>query len=201
MQLDPITYDPAFNDEQFQNHLPDYLKIALTMFLKNPSVDLQAVNNLGAFVYRINPDCPVYIAPLSYQSGSSIGAGWIDFSVDDTARERPILPLFVKPLVRMFSITSSYYNIRLFYVLFWAPLTYLILLILTSIGFLILKKHWDFLVVLSPALFQSLSMVFLAPVQHTRYQYGLIVISIYSIALFLWAYYDSKRVSSQKGDQ
>ena len=197
----PITYDPAFNDEQFQNYLPDYLKIALTLFLKNPLVDLQAVNNLGAFVYRINPNCPVYISPLSYQSGSSIGAGWIDFYVDEIARERPILPVLVKPLARLYSITSSYYNIRLFYVLFWAPQTYLILLILTSIGFLILQKRWGFLVILSPALFQSLSMVILAPVQHTRYQYGLIVISIYSIALFLWAYYDSKKASTAKGDE
>jgi hypothetical protein len=197
----PITYDPAFKDEHFQNQLPEYLKIALTLFLKDPLVDLQAVNNLGAFVYRINPDCPVYISPLSYQSGSSIGAGWIDFYVDDIAREKPILPVFVKPLARLFSITTSYYNIRLFYVLFWAPLTYLILLILTSIGFLILQKRWDFLAILSPALFQSLSMVFLAPVQHTRYQYGLIVISIYSVALFLWAYYDSKKASTQKEDE
>ncbi len=51
------------------------------------------------------------------------------------------------------------------------------------------------------ALFQSLSMAFLAPVQHTRYQYGLIVISIYSIALFLWAYYNLKKSSTPKGDE
>jgi hypothetical protein len=197
----PITYHPGFNDQQFQEHAADYFRLAFDLFLKNPRVDLQAVNNLGAFVFRINPDCPVKISALRFQPTGAVGATWIDFAADEITIEKPVLPSLVMPLTWLYSRTASYNDIRVFYVLFWSPVTYLVLLLLAAASFFFYQRRWDFLVFLAPAVFQSLSMALLAPVQHTRYQYGLIVISIYMIALFLWAFYNSKRGSAPKGDE
>jgi hypothetical protein len=189
----PITYHPGFNDQQFQDHTADYFLLAFHLFMINPGVDLQAVFNLGAFVYRVNPECQVYISSLYYQPTSAVGAAWIDFAVDDVTNEKSLLPSLVKPLAWLVSRTSSLNDLRVFYVLFWSPVIYLLLFLLTATGFFFYQRRWDFLVFIAPATFQSLSMALLAPVQHTRYQYGLIVISIYMVALFLWAFYDSKK--------
>lgn len=175
----------------------ELLFAAIKLFAANPENDLRAFSNLGAFVFRVNPNCNIYISPLYHQPEAENGANWIDYVDDESTVEAPALPGFSKPIARFYEMTTKLEAIRVLHVLFWQPAAYLFLFLFSSFGFHIFQKRWDFLVFLSPALFQTVISIFLSPAQQTRYQYGLIVISIYSMALFLWAYYDSKRAEKQ----
>ena len=173
---------------------------AIKQFVANPEVDIRAFSNLGAFVLRVNPNCNIYISPLYYHPNAVIGANWIDYYDGENTVETPVLPWFSKPIARFYQMTSKLEGIRVLHLLFWQPATYLLLFLVSSIGFYLSQKRWDFLVFISPAMIQTVISIFLSPAQQTRYQYGLIVISIYSVALFLWAYYDGKRAEKPLED-
>ena len=174
---------------------------AIKLFLSNPENDLRAFSNLGAFVFRVNPNCNIYIGPFYYRPEAEYGANWIDYFNGENTTEAPVLPWFSKPIAKFYQMTSKLEGIKILHLLFWQPATYLYLFLFTSIGFYIFQKRWDFLIFISPAMLQTVISVFLSPAQQTRYQYGLIIISIYSVALFLWAYYDSKRIDDPLEDE
>lgn len=197
----PIQTNPNLNEEVFKNKGLEIILAALKLLISNPGPDLQAFINLGTFVFRVNPGCDIYISPLYYHPEGKFGAGWVDFYNGQPTTESPVFPWFTRPITKFYKMTSNFDGISIFYMLFWQPVTYLILLIITSTGFLILQKRWEFAFILFPVILQTIMLIFLSPAQQTRYQYGLIVISIYSIALFLWTYYDSKKGFTLKGDE
>lgn len=197
----PLQQNPKLNETFLEQDKGKFVQIALAQARQNPLPNLIALDNLGAFVYRINPNCSIYISPLAYHPASAPGAGWIDFAADGRTVESSLLPALVRPIAKFYDQTATYDAIRVFYILFWQPVVYLVLFILAITGFFFFQKRWDALIITAPPVFQSLTLALLSQAEQTRYQYGLIVISIYSIALFLWAYYDSKKVSKPKGDE
>ena len=195
---DPCSVMPLYeklegNEATLQNSRLEFLRIAWEQMRRNPLPNLRALDNLGAFLYRVNPGCSLYLSPLTYQPASTSGASWIDFAVDESTAENSLLPAFVRPIAKFFDQTNSIHRIRVLFVLFWQPVTALVLYLLAMAGFFRLQKRWAGLVIVSPPVFQTLVLLLMTPAQQTRFQYGLIVVSIYSVALYLWAYYTDKR--------
>jgi hypothetical protein len=204
--FDPCSVMPLYqnlegNEASLETSRADYLRIAWDQLRANPLPNLKALDSLGAFVYRLNPGCSLYLSPLTYQPSSASGASWTDFDVDNKTGEAPLLPAFVRPIARFYDQSNSYDDIRVLYVLFWQPVVYLVLFILAMAGFFYLQRRRDGLIIIAPAVFQTLVIFFMSPAQQTRFQYGLILISIYSVALFLWAYYDAKRAEKPLEDK
>ncbi len=204
-EFDPCSVMPLYqnlegNEAALKASQADYLRIAWEQLRANPLPNLQALDNLGAFVYRLNPTCSLYLTPLTHQPASAAGASWIDFDVDNKTVENPLLPAFVRPIAKFYDRSNSFEDIRVLYVLSWQPVVYLVLFLLAMAGFFHLQRRRDALIIIAPAVFQTLVIILMTPAQQTRFQYGLILISIYSLALFLWAYYNSKRAEKQLVD-
>jgi hypothetical protein len=185
--IDPIMWNDQLNSELISNDPIKYLGLTFQLFLKDPAPDLESISNTGALVFAMNPKCKTYITPLVYKPTANPAASWIDFTVDGVEGENSKLPQLIDPLTKFYDQTYSYDTLSLFNILFWRPAVYLIIIFLVFFAILWMERRWKMLIIVCPALIQSVVLLLVNVAQDLRYQYGVYLISEFFIGLFFFA--------------
>lgn len=199
---DSIIWNSSLNTRPIQENPLEYAGLVLRLFLQDPLPDLRATLNLGSLVYNIAPSCRTYITPLMYKPDGSPGATWIDYQVEGVGAESSRLSALVEPRAKFYNQTFSFNSLKLFNVLFWRSAVYIIVIVLVLIPIVLMEKKWKALLILSPALIQSIVLMAINVSQEARYQYGVYLISEYFIGLLafiLWKYSNQRSIST--GDE
>jgi hypothetical protein len=194
----PCTAEPIISLQElrmdaFSQHPAVYWQMALDFFLRRPWVDLRVALDSGELVYRLVPDCRLYITPLFYKPDQRLGASWIDYASAGVV-EKPLLPAaWVRTIAKYYDKTFTFDSLAALYVLFWCPAAALYLLTASIIGAAWLSKSWQLLLVGVPAWIQSAVMMLAILAEQTRYQYSVYLAALYALAFLLYA------LSARKG--
>ena len=153
------------------------LKIALRLFLKDPSVDLRHMACAGQLVWRVGSSCPDLITnglfPLSDSEDpvESYKVYYLSFEADSRL---PWLIRYANPYLQVFS-TGFLHEI------IFSPAIYLYVTIFCSTLLAVRKRRWTFMLFLAPALIQSIVLFLINVAPAIRYQYGVVLVGLLSI--------------------
>jgi hypothetical protein len=154
-------------------------RIALDLFLKNPSVDLRHNICASQLVWSLNSTCPdLILTSLKPYPDPSDPATFNRFNPNDMGfkadSKLPSLLLYAYSCLQVFS-NGFLHRIN------YTSAIYLYLAIGCTILCAIRKKSWRFFLFLAPILIQSITLFLINASQTYRYQYGVILVGLFCV--------------------
>jgi hypothetical protein len=150
-------------------------RVAFDLFRKDPFVDLKHMTCAGQLVWNLYSTCPdrsrISIENSKiYSSDNAVIQGMVSIAIG----------------FLLWNSDSTFHNINLI------PVIYLLLAIYATMIISIRLKDWHYLFFVMPAVIQS-AVLFLINISQTyRYQYGVILVGLFSIGLIFKAIYSQK---------
>ena len=172
---------PGFAEQNFdlpllKQDIRKPTQVALSLFLKDPFVDLKHMICAGQQVYSLQSTCPDRIVVTLYNlSDLSDPKKLYDFYPNQMGfkadSKLPGLILFAHPYLQVFSE-------GLLHKLNYTTAIYLYISIFCTVLLAFRKKHWRITLFLIPILIQSVTLLLINISQTYRYQYGVILVGL-----------------------
>lgn len=171
--VNTIFFKPGFNRPLFIENHDQQLKIALSLAMRNPQVELAHWSCSSSFIWQfITPCCHAHLS--LYESQGELV--WIEPN-ELGLEEQSVLPNLVQPMYRLLRAADSIPIMAIT----WGPALQFYLALIGPVILSLRRRNWRFLLIAIPALVQSGIMMVIAIAPDFRYQYSVYLIGWMSV--------------------
>jgi len=187
LPLDEWSYDcctnitiwdaPSYSEVRFAENANTIFKLFIDLALKEPQVEARHWVCVSSLIWELPSRCKLNHEPLFTDQISWVNPNGMGI------KEESIIPVLVKPLMKIQWIIGQYpYD-----VIFYTPALYLYLGIFCTAIFAFKQKQISYLLFMLPSAIQTCVMLTINVTRDFRYQYGVFLVGLFSLGLLILA--------------
>lgn len=174
-----ISYNPDFNRQEYLQNLPQNLKLTISLFLRNPMVDIQHQLCASETIWRFTGNQCSFKSLHAFNAYSPGNESWIEpntYGLKEGSLLPKLIPVYMRYLASMGFFTGQS-------TLLLKPAFYFYLSLVLTCAAAINRRDATMLALLTPVLLQSIVLALIIFAPSFRYQYGICLIGLISLGL------------------
>jgi hypothetical protein len=168
---------PSYSEVRFAENANTIFKLFINLAIKEPQIEARHWVCVSSLIWELPSRCKLNHEPLSTDQFS-----WVNPN-NMGIKEKSMIPVLIKPLMTIQWIIGQYPYDSIFY----TPALYLYLGLYCTAIFAFRQKRKSFLLFMLPSGIQTIVMLVINVTRDFRYQYGVYLVSLFSVGLLLLA--------------
>lgn len=167
--VNSLWYNKGFNQEFMGKNSAQASELLLKLFIRNPSVDVQHMFCSGSMIWRIR--ATTYL----YESEYDTPGKWIannNIGIRQNSRLPRVASIINYWFEHLAQDTTSF-----LYLITWRPAVYFLVALGCWLVLFLRRRDWRLLLIITPALIQTITIFLTNIAQDFRYQYSICLIS------------------------